>query len=861
MIQKSDARVVLSVSAPCGSGKTTAASQHAKRLAAQGQKTLLLQPTKELIDKTLSAHFADGAVRVRAIHTGLCDEPVAELVRHLREADPLKGEILLATHAAFFRLPFIQNRHRWHVVVDEAFAPDWCEQLNLHDNHGLLTPLLRIEPHDALYARLLPEIGCEGRLRKIAENEHGDDVNALLSTLAAKLLSPHAEVFTLEAQYQRLLARSGNRLALHAFALTRPSIFDGFASVTVMSAAFDSTALHQLWTAEGVRFRPHRQIERALRYRTHSNGALLTVYYALNEGGWSKHLSRQADCETGSTALHTMARAAEQVIGDASFVWQANKDAPADLFNQRGTRLPNVAHGLNDYLGVNNAIILPAINPTPAHYRWLDTRGMNSAAVKAAVYRSSVYQAASRISLRDPANAQPKVVVVADAETAFWLEEQFPGATVRPLPGMPAVRRGSPGRPRAHIDDAARRRAHKSKVRAELVFATRLLNNELSHEERATTALRLRVANQFQIKDETFEPNIDMLRRCFRLSEQHDIASNHANLFGSKKEAAWFHTVDEATCEDFIAFLRDAHAGRYERKDDNILLSAGFFERVPGERTIRGKANLTHVNGIFLDNDGGGISPEEFAELFPHLRVVVFNSFSSTKAFPRWRAYIPTSHLMPVEVHVRIMREIMLVLRAYDWRSAEEIAKYPRTKAKPHGFDMGKLTGTSLFYLPCQAGAGPEHSFFIDFARPGRGVLNVLALIENSIQRDEPPPPISVEHPASVVSASLPSQSRAAAASPNPTLARMREALATEATVSAARIREAAIVAAIDRWRAAPRGNGNRAFFQLAVDLRKAGVEFREIASRLREEAASAHSPSERRAEIAAIMRKIAKGN
>ena len=36
-----------------------------------------------------------------------------------------------------------------------------------------------------------------------------------------------------------------------------------------------------------------------------------------------------------------------------------------------------------------------------------------------------------------------------------------------------------------------------------------------------------------------------------------------------------------------------------------------------------------------------------------------------------------------------------------------------------HGFDMSKLTPSSLFYLPCQA-ENPAHSFFIDHNSSGR---------------------------------------------------------------------------------------------------------------------------------------------
>ena len=60
-----------------------------------------------------------------------------------------------------------------------------------------------------------------------------------------------------------------------------------------------------------------------------------------------------------------------------------------------------------------------------------------------------------------------------------------------------------------------------------------------------------------------------------------------------------------------------------------------------------------------------------------------------------------------------------LANRAGYW-SKKQLEANDRIKSRLcHGFDMGKLTPSSLFYLPCQA-ENPAHSFFIDHnARPG----------------------------------------------------------------------------------------------------------------------------------------------
>ena len=52
--------------------------------------------------------------------------------------------------------------------------------------------------------------------------------------------------------------------------------------------------------------------------------------------------------------------------------------------------------------------------------------------------------------------------------------------------------------------------------------------------------------------------------------------------------------------------------------------------------------------GIWLDNDGGDLTHQEFARLFPRLRMVISNSYSSTAEKPRWRVFIPTTIAMPI---------------------------------------------------------------------------------------------------------------------------------------------------------------------------------------------------------------------
>ena len=84
--------------------------------------------------------------------------------------------------------------------------------------------------------------------------------------------------------------------------------------------------------------------------------------------------------------------------------------------------------------------------------------------------------------------------------------------------------------------------------------------------------------------------------------------------------------------------------------------------------------------------------------------MVISNSYSSTPEKPRWRAFIPTTIAMPIAAYKAIGEQIMRTVNRAGYWSQKQLEADPRIKSrKTHGFDMGKLTPSSLFYLPCQA--------------------------------------------------------------------------------------------------------------------------------------------------------------
>ncbi len=142
-----------------GAGKTRALAREADRLARFGFKVLFVQPTKHLIDKTIEDELLplDPPYPCRAIH-GDADlegaSVVGEIVGHFQDAEAGRGEVLFITHAALLRVPYLEKKNRWHLIMDEVPQADVFEEKNLTDTHDLILPLLTLLPSGPVYGRL-----------------------------------------------------------------------------------------------------------------------------------------------------------------------------------------------------------------------------------------------------------------------------------------------------------------------------------------------------------------------------------------------------------------------------------------------------------------------------------------------------------------------------------------------------------------------------------------------------------------------------------------------------------------------------------------------------------------------------------
>lgn len=800
-----------------GAGKTRAFVRWAHRLARQGKKVLVVQPSKLLIASTVKHELSQlTPIRHRVIDGDHVQGVAAAIVAHFKDTEP-GGEILFVTHSGFFRAPYLERRENWTVLVDEIPEVVRFFDLNLPDNRALILPHIEAAAHDARYAVLAPS-GSTGanRLRKIARNEGRDDVWKTFQDFATTLVDDDWSTFVDHAKFEAHRTGVAAESRLASYSVLRPSIFRGFQRVVVGGACFEESLLYRLWLAEGVRF---RRLCMKLRYDHHLNGHALRILYATTEP-WSKSLRDRSVGDT--TVLTTIVARVGDEFGDHPFLWMGNKDLASDLFNQpKAVRLPNSPHGLNSFQHIDRTVVVSALNPTPGHYSFLESRGLSDEDVRTAIYRQAVYQAALRSSLRDPESTTPKTVVVMDLPTAEWLATLFPGAEVSPLGGeaiSPVL--GKAGRPRRHKNAAARKAHHRNKQKQELLIEQGIINGEdLCDGDYPDMEAEVRRA---------------MAELSGAESLPEECAGSAGTVFESKFDTSPLDHVEYLDEDSFIDGLRSLHRRTVLRKEDSGLISPAHFDPSMSDATARGLANVRQVRGIWLDNDGGDLTPDKFAALFPALRIACWNTFSSTAERPRWRAFIPTTQAMSRKVHGLVFRQIVKVLNANGYWSKQEIADRPRLRSRlEHGFDAATMTASALFYLPCQA-AESAASFFQDFAGAKRRPLEPVLWIKRAIVAPTREAPTQVTE----IPVTRPAGHRITLRS---------------------RTEDDAAREAIDRWRSSCRasGVGHGEFFKLAIGLRKAGYDDHELEAALREQAALARHPTERRLEIPRLIRSI----
>lgn len=771
-------RTFFQVNALCGSGKTYQAIRWAIQQAHdEDQKTVLVFKTKDLMREAYAdaVGFRQGRNYLVPITSINRDTLSAKgetksvrmiLQQHLEEAKPNRGEVLFISEATFLAMIYWPKRSCWHCVLDEIPAAAPAHEFRVPDHHRVLTQHVQLEPGTATHSLVTVKPDGRAALQRIADNARQDQVSELFSAWARQLLNPNYRIYTSTQGFHRVVTddSQGGHFTLQMFALLQPTVFgagtirdfaditgnsrtvkDEFASVTIMGAAFTDSLLNFIWQHEEVQFVPHKAITNGLRYTQHDCGNRLELMY-LSERPWSKYLRDQInkDDPTGCTSLDYLIGAVKQEFHGQPFVYMVNKDIEQQVNDQLepldGTQLPNVPYGFNCYQAFHRAVILSALNPTPAHSKFLHEMGIDGEAVREAQFHQNSYQAIMRTSLRNKGATEPVKVIVSDLGSAESLERVFPGARVRQLVTEMSP---APARPVGRPSEMKKRPA--AVVQAEAKRNSRCLRKMIAD---VMSGEGIDEARYAELIASCRSDNKDLVQLKYLKEGNISCTSTdryqlNVPLFKSIHESRPAAEVpfDVRDYEDFIRQLKKASRVALASKKANLLMCTTEFAADLSADTSRGIANITRIWGIWLDIDGGEMPRHHVPKHFPDLRMAVFNSWTPGN----YRIFIPTQRITSVGEHAKLMRLILREIEGStldaEITSAQRKRRIPRClvsskKAKlqmslgrepnpVHGIDPSKFTANSLFYMPAQSSSGATGSFFDDYKGGSRLPLNV----------------------------------------------------------------------------------------------------------------------------------------
>ena len=443
----SNKQLIYTVDALCGAGKTHSGIQEAIRLAADGERIAIIQPTLDLSAQSMTTCRSEAIgqdIRITKIN-GDGTDSVKEAVKVHLSTPSGPGEILFITHSAWSLVcgDGWPNKANWHLIIDELPSVDahYCE--NVPDNHHVFTSLLRTGAKNASgYAQLSPLPTAGARVEEVALNRRRDRVSNVFQELATRLVSPHWEVWVDDEAYKTLLA-GGKEQQLNASAILMPTIMDGFKSVTVMGALFTDTNMCVLWSGMGVSFVDHPTIPHRLQYTAHANGRCIDIRY-MYDAIYSKRQDEKHDL-FGLMAGAVM----RETDVDEEFLWLANKcksDNPFSAMNGQ-RRLPNTPHGQNGFDTYHKIAFMPALNQKPFHSAFLKSLGFDEDGLQRALALQSTYQACMRTSIRNPSSKEQKTIYVFSKQIATWLQQIFARSRVTQIPGLPHIAFKKTGRP------------------------------------------------------------------------------------------------------------------------------------------------------------------------------------------------------------------------------------------------------------------------------------------------------------------------------------------------------------------------------------------------------------------------------
>jgi hypothetical protein len=328
------------------------------------------------------------------------------------------GHVLVWITHAGLKSADLSKFEGWHLVIDETPSLLDRDTMTSHVSRALISSLFDLEPNGE-FSRIVSKADARHSTRAIAT----DTVAGSLGTLHACVTGETYEVVTHLRNWDELTRRP--RWTWWSF--WSPAGLAAFESVTILAAAFDRSLTYELCRAR------HPEIgwqridgppPAAWRPRT------LTIRSFAHE-----HVARRNLFGSVAGKEYITAIAAHLRAHGGRMIWTCNKpELPLmRLYLPLNWLSPRQA-GSNAWVQFDTAAIIYTSKPDQHECRLLAAMGIDPARMIETRERETIYQFASRTSIRDRDSDRDVVVYVYDHEQAAALQKAFaanPALTVR----------------------------------------------------------------------------------------------------------------------------------------------------------------------------------------------------------------------------------------------------------------------------------------------------------------------------------------------------------------------------------------------------------------------------------------------
>jgi hypothetical protein len=364
------------VSAECSRGKTLAACKYMTSNL-NFSNFLYVAPTKRLLHQTLAA-LQELGVNPTVIDSDTNPRTViAAIIGYLKKA-PDCGGVLLVTWNAYEKLPYFPRRNDWICIIDEVPQLDAFHPFTLPYNHHFLTANIEITRN---INEKIVEVGPKNRgvLKRLLEKPH-DDIDDHFRPLFQALLSQHKTVYLDADSWTRIaekqiVSEQDEKNRIFFLVMLKPSLFRN--SILLGANVEESMLYDWLERHHGKKFVREDAIYTGLRSLPANLAERLTIKHFGFPKLFSKYQANQAG-DDGRALLDRMTDLAIETFAGDPFLFTLNKDRDDKrLVTAGGTRIPAIAHGLNDYQTYCNVFFAAALNREPKHYKMLMDLGFS----------------------------------------------------------------------------------------------------------------------------------------------------------------------------------------------------------------------------------------------------------------------------------------------------------------------------------------------------------------------------------------------------------------------------------------------------------------------------------------------------